>query len=523
MYYIARNYIKKQHNYFKMKKISQLFIYILIANILFIGCTKEDSSTSNIPSGIHPVNGDKPTLTTVAIGNIGGVTAESGGVITSDGGLAVSASGVVWSTNPYPTTSYYKTTDGTPVGPYVSAITGLTPNTMYYVRAYATNEAGTSYGNQLTFTTTSSPVVPTITTTAISGITESSALSGGNVMSTGGATILSRGVVWGTTTGPTISNSKTVDGVGTGTFVSTLTGLTANTVYYVRAYATNSVGTAYGDEVHFTTLPAAVLPSITTTNISNITSSTATSGGYINSEGGAPVTARGVVWGTSQNPTVLNFLTTDGTGAGAFTSAITGLALNTTYYVRAYATNSVGTAYGNQWTIKYTIGSFGPGGGYVFMITQNNHGMEIIPFSKEVQSQWGCPISNIAGTSGDFGTGLANTNLIEQYHSSINYYTNPTQCNDTVIATGDVAALKCDNITFNGYTDWYMPSSAELLLAYTILKANGLGDFTTTGFLASSTQNAIDNTKIDGVDFSTGTISSDFKHNIFAVRAVRSY
>ena len=92
----------------------------------------------------------------------------------------------------------------------------------------------------------------------------------------------------------------------------------------------------------------ATIPTIITTTISNITSTTALSGGNITSEGGAAVTARGVCWSTNANPTINNSLTTDGSGAGAFTSNISGLTANTTYYVRSYATNSAGTAYGQQ-------------------------------------------------------------------------------------------------------------------------------------------------------------------------------
>ena len=89
------------------------------------------------------------------------------------------------------------------------------------------------------------------------------------------------------------------------------------------------------------------IPVLTTTAVSNITQSIASCGGNITSDGGATVTARGVCWSTSQNPTIADSKTTDGTGAGSFTSNITGLAANTTYYVRAYATNSAGTGYGS--------------------------------------------------------------------------------------------------------------------------------------------------------------------------------
>ncbi len=188
--------------------------------------------------------------------------------------------------------------------------------------------------------------LPTVTTKAVTSITTNSATCGGNVTSDGCTTVTARGVCWSTSQNPIVSNSHTTNGTGTGDFSSSLTGLSPNTTYYVRAYATNSVGTAYGSQMGFTT-PAS-MPTVTSSSISNITSTTASGGGYVTSTGGATVIARGVCWSTSQNPTVSNSHTTDGTGTGSFTSNITGLTAGTTYYVRAYATNSVGTSYGAQ-------------------------------------------------------------------------------------------------------------------------------------------------------------------------------
>jgi len=94
----------------------------------------------------------------------------------------------------------------------------------------------------------------TLTTVAVSSITTSTAISGGNITSDGGTPVTARGVCWSTTTGPTIADSKTIDGTGVGSYTSTLSGLATGTTYYVRAYATNSSGTAYGNEVSFVTL-----------------------------------------------------------------------------------------------------------------------------------------------------------------------------------------------------------------------------------------------------------------------------
>ena len=269
-------------------------------------------------------------------------TAVCGGNVTSDGGLQVFECGVCWSISQNPTTSDAKTTDGTGIGNFTSNITGLTEETTYYVRAYATNEMGTAYGEEKSFLTTSKP---TVTTYPVTEISDTSAVCGGNVTSTGSSAIVARGVCWATHINPTIEDDKTFDSVDTGSsFTSNITGLTEGTTYYVRAYATNADGTSYGEERVFRTLS---LPVVSTNAVTDISYRTATCGGNVSSDGGASVTARGVCWSTSQNPTISDSKTTDGSGTGSFTSNITGLASGTTYYVRAYATNSAGTDYGD--------------------------------------------------------------------------------------------------------------------------------------------------------------------------------
>ena len=221
----------------------------------------------------------------------------------------------------------------------------MTPGTLYYVRAYATNEIGTSYGAEISFT--ASAVTPSLSTTAISSITSATAVSGGTISSTGGATVTATGVCWGTSTGPTTSNSTAAGSANSGTFTASLTGLTPGTLYYVRAYASNSVGTGYGAEVTFTTAP--VVPTLSTTALGSITATSATSGGSVSATGGASITANGLCWSTNTSPTTADTTTTDTlVQAGSFTSSLTGLTEGLVYYVRAYATNAAGTAYGNE-------------------------------------------------------------------------------------------------------------------------------------------------------------------------------
>ena len=159
-----------------------------------------------------------------------------------------------------------------------------------------------------------------------------------------------KGVCWSTSAIPTIADSLTIDGNDVGSFTSHITGLQPGTHYYVRAYATNNARTVYGTRRQFTT-PAAT-PTITTTGVNRISFTSVTCDGNVSYEGIAAVTARGVCWSTSPNPTVNDNHTVDSSGAGSFTSLITGLQPIVHYYVRAYATNSAGTAYGNE--IEFT-------------------------------------------------------------------------------------------------------------------------------------------------------------------------
>lgn len=195
--------------------------------------------------------------------------------------------------------------------------------------------------------TKKSSTLPVVTTDSVTGIERTTAVSGGNITSDGGASIESRGICWSTSTNPTTGGSQTNDGTGSGSFVSNLISLSPNTLYYVRAYATNSVGTSYGNQVSFTTALTSIA-TLTTTAASSITSTTAVSGGNITSDGGEAVTLRGVCWSTAPNPATSDDTTSNGLGTGIFAGNLTSLSPSTTYYVRSYAINSIGTAYGNQ-------------------------------------------------------------------------------------------------------------------------------------------------------------------------------
>jgi plastocyanin len=223
-----------------MKK-AILLTLLAVTISMFYGCKKTAITTA-------------PLLSTSPVSNVALTSATDGGDVTSDGNSPVIARGVCWSTALDPMVTDSKTEDGSGTGQFVSVLSGLTPGITYFVRAYATNSDGTDYGNEISFTTiTNSLQVPDLTTTNVTSITATTAVSGGNITSDNGSAVTARGVCWATTTGPTIAGSFTTDGAGSGSFISNLTGLAQGTLYYIRAYATNSTGTAYGNEITFTT------------------------------------------------------------------------------------------------------------------------------------------------------------------------------------------------------------------------------------------------------------------------------
>ena len=303
-----------------------------------------------------------PAVATSASAKITDVTAVVSGFIIAAGD-GFTERGVCWNTQHTPTiaNSKYAVPATETKASFEGKLTGLTRQTTYYVRAYATAIDGTTiYGEEFTVTTTASlpaltTVVPVKTAELVTtdkGIVE---VSGGSISDVGGTgiTITERGVVISTKTAPTVSDDKRASKETANAFAVTVDNLRGNTTYYIRAYAKNSIGVAYGSEFSFTTPTA--LPIVTTAAVesASITGSSAVvTGSYI--EGGVDktVTVTGICWSTSAAPTINDSKTTDGGLTGAIKAGLTGLTLNTTYYARAYATSSIGTNYGAEVSFK---------------------------------------------------------------------------------------------------------------------------------------------------------------------------
>lgn len=304
-----------------------------------------------------------PYIETADISNIRYNGATSGGKNIIDYGSIVTARGTQYSLNPDFSTIAVSTSDGTGSVDFTSTVTGLKQNTVYYVRSYATNAYGTSYGNRLSFTTsTSGGTIPVVITNPITSVTENSATSGGVITYTGGATITSKGLCYKIGNTPISTDNTIYSGSGSESFIANMTGLAQNTEYHVKAWARNSYVIdgftvsvlGYGQEEIFTTLPTSVtLPVLTTTGVYSITTTSAYSGGSIVSAGTSPITDWGVCYSTMINPTIENSFVPSGFGqSGSFSTAMSGLNYSTKYYARSYATTADGTSYGNQ--IEFT-------------------------------------------------------------------------------------------------------------------------------------------------------------------------
>lgn len=317
----------------KRKSIYRILAVLFAATIFFAACTKEDKDVKLAPK-----------LSTAQLLNVSSNGATVVGFVIAMGDGFVEK-GVCYNTATAPTVANSKSiyTGKTTGATFNVAMSGLAFATKYYVRAYATDANGaTIYGEEFSFTTL--PTVPTLATADITEITGNTASGGGMVLVAGGAPVTVQGVCYSLKTEPTIADSKTADGKAAGPYVSALTNLKGNTVYFVRAYATNSAGTGYGPVVTFRT--EIDVPTVTTIDITGIGASGASSGGKITFDGGAPITDKGICWSTSQNPTIVDSKTSNGIGSAEFTSVIAGLNIATTYHVRAYAVNSAGVGYG---------------------------------------------------------------------------------------------------------------------------------------------------------------------------------
>ena len=200
----------------------------------------------------------KPTVILNDIYNVAETSTIARGTVTDDGGDPITERGICWNTTGNP--SYLNGDDhleSSPrqLGEFEVSIQDLNPNTTYFVRVYAINSKGIAYSsNELQFTTTQELTLPRVLTLGVTDIGMTSARGEGDVIDDGHLEVISRGICWNTSPNPTIDHYHSTSGMGLGSFSAEMPELTPGTTYYVRAYATNNAGSAYGENVVFTTI-----------------------------------------------------------------------------------------------------------------------------------------------------------------------------------------------------------------------------------------------------------------------------
>ena len=296
----------------------------------------------------------KPVVVTSEVTDITVSSAVCGGKIMSDGYSEITECGICYSKSTEPTIDDKKVVcEQNDKGEFSAELIGLNEGTAYHVRAYAVNVKGVAYGEDYRFSTKST-TIPTVTTNVVTDITTFSAVCGGKITSNGYSEITECGICYSTSTNPTIDDKRVVcEQDDNGEFSAELAGLNEGTAYHVRAYATNAKGTAYGEERNFTTV-AITLPTVVTLDPSDITMSSAVCSGKITNDGNSEILACGICYGTSDTPTISDNVVAATNNSTNFTCTLNGLSAVTTYYVRAYATNAKGTAYGETMVFETT-------------------------------------------------------------------------------------------------------------------------------------------------------------------------
>ena len=295
-----------------------------------------------------------PSVVLDSITTIWDISAKAHVHLAFDGGTPIFEMGICWGVQPAPVVENNKLTTKDTLA--ILDITSLQPNTKYYARAYAKNKTGINYSEELSFLTFA---LPEVKTNNVETIQIKSAQLFGALVFNGNDSNTKVGFCWSEKPNPTLDGNYQEVTIKNGIFSYLLSELKDETKYYVRAYAQNKIGIVYGAEQSFTTLPA-ILPVVETSIVREITINSAIIDGILQSNGGASVTERGVVYSTHENPTTQDVKIVSSSSQDKFSCALNSLQENTIYHVRTYAINKKGIAYGKD--IKFDVADYTPTG-----------------------------------------------------------------------------------------------------------------------------------------------------------------
>ena len=503
--------------------------------------------------------------------NIGAGTATFKGSILSLGDLGYTERGFAYGIVHNPTVGDNKVeAEGSGIGEFSATATQLEEGKTYYIRAYVTNSKGTVYGEEVEMDYTAGmPEVKTLEVTN-KNIGAGTATFKGSILSLGDLGYTERGFAYATVHNPTIGDTKAIaEGSGSGEFSATATQLEEGKVYYIRAYVTNSKGTIYGNELEMDF--NAIMPVVSTQEVTGkiIAQGIATLHGTIESKGDPAYTQRGFVYGVAHNPTIddATVVNVSSTATGTYTYNLTGLEMGKVYYVRAFATNSKGTAYGSEVILDFTavmpevttvsvefksntsayfIGKIVNTGdpeyterGFIYGTMQtpmiDDDAVTKVVVAKNTSAQFEKQITNAnwgnhlwyirayAISSAGVSYGEIRTIQDPEY---VEYLKLPTfdfagflyhVYPDMGAMTWSQAMSACDRLSYGGYDDWYLPDKVELEAMYQ--KRSSIGGFSLTNYWSStesgSSSYACYHNFYDG--FSHGTT----KDYTFHVRCVR--
>ena len=452
--------------------------------------------------------------------------------LIADNGATVTDKGVCWSESPLPTIAdnHALRLNGDFTGnALVIMSTDRIGGVTYYARAYAINSVGIAYSSEISFTTPAR--YPNVTTRAdVTDITGNTAIVGGSVITDNGATVTERGVCWSTSPKPTIDDNKKVEGKGLGDYSVQLSSLAGSTTYYARAYAVNSLGTSYGEDVSFTTTIG--VPIIQTTAV-YMAENALFMEGNVKYDGGAMVTEKGVCWSTSPDPTIADNKIIGGVGIGSFTIEIPIVDKDTKYYVRMYAQNSEGIAYTNTIPITNKVKNngaikavFSISADKIIYFSQGNlqyqASTETWRFAENQYDIIGDDNSNISSTNNDwidlFGWGTSG------YNNKKPYMTTSTDDSDYGDGYNDIAGTNYDWGTYNkilnggilvGYWHTLKQSEWDYLLN-SRANASSKQGFGTVNGIAGLILLPDDWTLPEGLTFVSGK-TVDFAQNTYSV------